>query len=208
MHKKRIAHILSVVSKEARMGDKIGIIGYSVFDDMFREHIKNAFFYNIVPNEDFIETKYQKYHDYIIFYDITDSSSSDPPIKFDLIIFTEVLEHLLAKDEIILINISKLIKDRGKLIFSVPNVSALGKIVSLNFGKNPYMTKDQILNGSFSGYGHIREYSFNEVKTLLSKNFRIIRLEGWNDYPNKFNKISKILPKIYAETIFALCEKP
>ena len=74
-------------------------------------------------------------------------------------------------------------------------------------GENPYMKKSDIINGVFGGFGHIREYSFREVKKLLINDFRIVILEGWNDYPNIFNKLAKLLPKVYSETIFALCTK-
>ena len=89
----------------------------------------------------------------------------------------------------------------------MPNVSALGKLIQLNVGENPYMKKSEIIEGAFGGFGHIREYSIREVRNLLTNNFKIIAIEGWNDYPNIFNRVAKLLPKVYAETIFAFCQK-
>ncbi len=48
---------------------------------------------------------------------------------------------------------------------------------------------------------------FREVRNLLMNTLRIIKLEGWNDYPIIFDKVAKLLPKIYAEAIFAFCQE-
>ena len=173
---------------------------------MIRRSLPECMVYNILPSSSFDDGENIPLNR-ILIYDITSNGNSDPDFTFDYIIFTEVLEHLFQDDCLVISNLVKLLKDGGFLFFSVPNVSALGKLIYLLKGQNPYMKKSEIINGVFGGFGHIREYSFREVKKLLSNDFKIIILEGWNDYTSIFNKLAKLLPKVYSETLFALCKK-
>lgn len=207
MHSYRIEHLISSLWNYAKPDDRIGIIGYSMFDDHIRETFKTMVFYNIIPNSNFIGNDIFHHKERIFIFDVAQRQNVDVKFQFDILIFTEVLEHIFADDSLIISNVSKLIRKNGLLFFSVPNVSAFGKLIPLLIGENPYMKKEEIINGSFGGFGHIREYSFREVKRLLSNDFQIVKLMGWNDYPNTFDRIAKILPKIYAETIFAVCLK-
>jgi hypothetical protein len=208
-HLERIKHLIRLLRGYLVPGYKIGIVGWSIFDDMIRSEFAYCEMYNIVSEE---VVKKQEMTSLIpnrtVFYDITGfKGNSSENFMFDGIIFTEVLEHLLADDSLVLFRISKLLKNDGMLFFSVPNVSALGKLSMLVLGKNPYMNKKQILDGAFGGFGHIREYSFEETKKMLSQYFDIIKLRGLNDYPTFYNKLAKFLPYIYSETIFAICRK-
>ncbi len=184
---------------------KVGIIGYSIFDDFIRSEFPNCRFYNIIPNINFAPSTLKEYY----IFDITKPSQTPDKlfISFDVIIFTEVLEHLLNDDDLIIFNVYNLLKANGFLIFSVPNISAFGKLIKLMVGENPYMSKADIINGVFGGYGHIREYSFHEVTSLLQRKFNVLVIKGFNDYPNASDQIAKILPKIYAETIFTVAMK-
>ncbi|MEM3811935.1 MAG: hypothetical protein QXX98_03055 [Thermoplasmata archaeon] len=70
------------------------------------------------------------------------------------------------------------------------------------------MTKEKQIRGVYGGYGHIREYSLKEAKKLVSfANLEIISVFGLNDYQNNFNKVAKLLPKRYAETIMVIGKK-
>lgn len=206
IHDVRIRHLLSFLIKYVQPKSKIGIIGYSIFDLMIRKSLPNCIVYNIIPSKSFAVGE-DISPDKILIYDVSKNEISNPDFRFDYIIMTEVLEHLFSNDSLIISNISNLMKNKGFLFFSVPNVSALGKLIHLLIGENPYMSKSEIIDGAFGGFGHIREYSYKEVRNLLSNHFRIIILEGWNDYQNIFNKIAKLLPKVYSETIFAFCQK-
>lgn len=205
-HKRRIEHILFFLSRYVKPGSNVGIIGYSISDIMIRRSLPECAVYNILPSMSFNDGENIP-SNRILIYDINSNGNSDPDFTFDFIIFTEVLEHLFQDDSLVMSNLVKLLRDGGFLFFSVPNVSALGKLICLLKGENPYMKKSEIINGVFGGFGHIREYSFREVKNLLNNDFKIIFLEGWNDYSSIFNKLAKLLPKVYSETIFALCTK-
>lgn len=90
----------------------------------------------------------------------------DIPFKenFDIILFCEVLEHLINDPMQALLRIKKSLKKNGILILTTPNVSRLENIAKMIQGLNIY--------DPYSGYGvygrHNREYNKHELYLLLS----------------------------------------
>ncbi|MCI5221118.1 MAG: methyltransferase domain-containing protein [Candidatus Electrothrix sp. AR4] len=84
--------------------------------------------------------------------------------KFDVILFCEVLEHLVNDPMQAILRIKKSLKENGILILSTPNVNRLENISKMISGTNIY--------DPYSGYGvygrHNREYNKHELLMLLS----------------------------------------
>ena len=99
--------------------------------------------------------------------------------KFDLIIFSEVIEHLYFKDQrIALEELNNLLADDGILIITCPNKSCLIKKI-LKLGENIPLLKNYIKTlGKFEGSeGHVGEFSFSELRKKV-QNFKIIKHSG------------------------------
>lgn len=83
--------------------------------------------------------------------------------EFDLVIFAEIIEHLLNDPCKVLREIKRILKPAGTLILTTPNVARLENVVSLMNGTNIY--------DPYSGYGpygrHNREYTRHELEQLL-----------------------------------------
>ncbi|MHC1772680.1 MAG: class I SAM-dependent methyltransferase [Flexilinea sp.] len=83
--------------------------------------------------------------------------------QFDLVIFAEIIEHLLNDPCIVLREISRVLKPEGHLILTTPNVARLENVTRLIAGANIY--------DPYSGYGpygrHNREYNRHELVMLL-----------------------------------------
>lgn len=83
--------------------------------------------------------------------------------QFDLVIFAEIIEHLLNDPCIVLREISRVLKPEGHLILTTPNVARLENVTRLIAGENIY--------DPYSGYGpygrHNREYNRHESVMLL-----------------------------------------
>lgn len=80
--------------------------------------------------------------------------------KFDLIIFTEILEHL-TNPYLVLKKLIPLIKSNGYLLITTPNITRLQNLVLLFSNKNiyfPLFQLEQPIN-----FRHQREYSLPEV---------------------------------------------
>lgn len=101
--------------------------------------------------------------------------------KFDLIIFSEVIEHLYpAHQEIVLKELQKLTSNKGVIIITCPNKSCIIKKI-IRFGQQVPKLKKYISKlGKFEGLeGHVAEPSFLELNKIVKRNgFEIIQHKG------------------------------
>lgn len=140
---------------------------------------------------------------------------------FDLVIFSELIEHLVAYPDFPLSQILRVLKPGGYLLLTTPNVIRLQNIILLLLGKNIYYP----LKPGIIYHRHNREYSQNEIKILLtSQKFSIRKLfcfiayspfRSKNRENSLFIKTVKSLNFLFMclfpgrrDTIFALATKP
>ena len=206
LHKRRFDKSLSYLKPYLLPGIRVGIVGVSDFDDYIANLFPDVFFYNIIPElaDNVVTSKSESEHQRV-FYDVT--GDCDPPMVFDLVIFTEVLEHLFENDSKIIANLGKLLVDDGILCMSVPNAASLGNRLKLLWGRNIFWSKNLMINGVYGGFGHLREYTLREVVDLIEDDFTISTLKGINEYKSRIRWISLFLPKTYANTIFVIARK-
>jgi SAM-dependent methyltransferase len=83
--------------------------------------------------------------------------------SFDVVLFCEIVEHLLEDPLFTLREIHRVLKPGGTLIVTTPNVARLENVARLLAGANIY--------DPYSGYGpygrHNREYTLSELRQLL-----------------------------------------
>jgi SAM-dependent methyltransferase len=83
--------------------------------------------------------------------------------KFDVVIFAEILEHLLNDPCRVLREIKRVLNQGGSLVLTTPNVARLENVARMLSGSNIY--------DPYSGYGpygrHNREYNRHELCQLL-----------------------------------------
>ena len=83
--------------------------------------------------------------------------------EFDVVLFCEIIEHLLLDPVAVLLEIKRVLKPNGVLILTTPNVSRLENVAKMISGTNIY--------DPYSGYGpygrHNREYNKHELYLLL-----------------------------------------
>jgi SAM-dependent methyltransferase len=99
------------------------------------------------------------------------------PVKeeFDVIVMSEVIEHLAVPAHIVLERLRKALRPGGKLLLSTPNLHRLRNIVYLTVGKSPF---DYFQYPSDSGVGHQLEYSRGHMMwQLQTAGFQQIRLD-------------------------------
>lgn len=140
---------------------------------------------------------------------------------FDLVIFSELIEHLVAHPDFPLSQIQRVLKPGGNLLLTTPNVLRFQNIILLLLGINIYYP----LRSGSPYHRHNREYTQNEIKSLLkSHKFLIDRLfcfiayspfRAKNRKDGLFIKTVKILNFLLMclipgrrDTIFALATKP
>lgn len=219
IHKRRLSFLLKLYEEYVDPNSVVGDIGVSPFSCMILKKGNFRKFYSIIPDEEFKDasTPCLKRLEYILF-DLTSQRANVKRMvgveKFDVIFFSEVMEHIFQEDSVILENLNLLLQEEGLLILTVPNMASAWRRLKLLFGKNIVGTKTEIIHGVYGGYGHIREYTFKEVKRLLtSTGFEIVRLEGFNGYGGEGIKgataraVLDILPKTYAFHIVCIAKK-
>ena len=200
-HIKRVEETLKLVNPYIKDINHILNIGYSDFDEYIKNYFNKDISYlipEVIIDKNVTDRKF-------IVGDICNTNFKID-YKYDLVIFTEVLEHLLQDDEIVLLNIKKLIRTKGFLLISVPNALTFSNRVNVIIGKNIYWSKKDIIKGVYGGYGHIREYSVSEIKELVGKFFNILDIKGINGYRKGIKKFLNILPYTYSNTIAILGE--
>lgn len=132
--------------------------------------------------------------------------SDSIPIKnnsIDLIYCSEVIEHLMDTDKL-LIEFNQTLKPNGTLFLTTPNIAALKNRIRLLFGKYPYN-----LEYKLGGAGHIHLYNKEKLKKQLEENgFEVIRFYGINLIPWNIcmkNKILYKLNSVLSEYLSSLC---
>ena len=91
---------------------------------------------------------------------------------FDIVIFSEILEHLRVSPLRALREISRVLKPEGIMLLTTPNIGYLRNIIHLCTGKNilqPFPENDEPWEHVTDAITHTRVYVLNEVKDLVKK---------------------------------------
>lgn len=105
--------------------------------------------------------------------------ANDVEGKFDMIIFSEVIEHLYPKDqENALRNISKKLTKDGILVINCPNKECLVKKM-IGFGKKLPYFGGRIKVELKGSEGHVAELSYSELRSKVSKYFDKVKQGGF-----------------------------
>jgi methionine biosynthesis protein MetW len=90
--------------------------------------------------------------------------------SIDTIICTDVIEHVFDPEKL-LREFSRILKEKGTLIITTPNIAWLPHRITLLFGRRPRTSWAKGWDG-----GHISYFTFREMGELLRRlNFRIIK---------------------------------
>jgi 2-polyprenyl-3-methyl-5-hydroxy-6-metoxy-1,4-benzoquinol methylase len=127
---------------------------------------------------------------------------------FDVAVAGEIIEHIFDTD-FFLEEIGRVLKPKGKIIMSTPNIASLGRRIFLLLGRDPMI---EISPNEPESVGHIRYFTKKSLGRLLRKhNFKI--LEEKSDCVNfsrnggmKSRFLSRIFPSL-GGSIIVMAEK-
>ncbi|MBT9165202.1 MAG: putative S-adenosylmethionine-dependent methyltransferase [candidate division WS2 bacterium] len=137
--------------------------------------------------------------------------------RFDIVVCTEVLEHLLNPIKMV-DNIKKLMKDNGVTIISLPNENTLYHRVMSFFGKGVDMC-------AFELYKHLHLPTVRQSEEFVAKHFKIIKKDYYinpsakgsrsewlgnilTKIPDPFwEKMARLFPGLFARGVIFLCCK-
>lgn len=143
---------------------------------------------------------------------------------FDVVSFTEVLEHLTVDPMFTMSEINRITRQGGHVILSTPNCASAFSLYKLLRGQNPFTFPVFIKNRSTDR--HNREYTAVEVRELIrDAGFEIIEFHVKNVYQTSFKRqivisalefvltllslltFGFVLGKYRGDTIFVLAKK-
>jgi SAM-dependent methyltransferase len=110
-----------------------------------------------------------------------------PDRHFDLVLFTELIEHLTVDPRLYLAEVRRVLKPDGTLLITTPNAVHLKNRVLMMIGRSPAFSLDQLFetrpdDGSIY-YRHNREYTAAELKTVVeAAGFTVKRQRRFNSY--------------------------
>jgi SAM-dependent methyltransferase len=141
------------------------------------------------------------------YYDVT--IEGDPPVtRFDIVVFAEVLEHLLAPDAMVMKRVRALLNPGGILVMTVPNAAKILSRIRLAIGRNIHWPKDAIIHGVQGGFGHIREYTLNELRSLASDGLSLVEIGSFEPYGTPLQqRFGNLLPTSLRSVLFAVASR-
>lgn len=119
---------------------------------------------------------------------------------FDYVVLAEVLEHLNFSPLPILVEIKRVLKKRGILILTTPNLVNIDRLRRLTTGQGLYPFLDDLVNKP-SEFSHWKEYSMSElVKLLETSGFKVLEKKYFHTN-QKYYRIGRNLLKASLETL-------
>jgi len=119
--------------------------------------------------------------------------------SFEIIILSEVLEHLFSSPIPMFREIKRVLKPRGHLILTTPNVFSLPKRIKFLLGQNIYPSLEDFCTKPFYSIHH-REWGLNEIKTILF----LMNLELKNTYLVTYHYSKSILRRFAKKFVYSL----
>jgi SAM-dependent methyltransferase len=110
--------------------------------------------------------------------------------KFDIIIITEVLEHLRSPSALIE-QITGLLKEDGKVLISLPNeynlLTRLRILLNCGLDDNALESRDK----------HIHFPTLSQSKRFIEKHFKIIKIKYWSSSGGRIELLLKVIPDTF-----------
>lgn len=98
--------------------------------------------------------------------------------SFGLVLFSEVMEHLVVNPHVYLSEFHRVLSPQGKLLITTPNAAGLQKLIPILFGRSTYFPLEQLfattLDDGSIYHRHNREFTMSELKAVVEKsNFEV-----------------------------------
>lgn len=121
--------------------------------------------------------------------------------KFDVIIFADILEHLLFPEKALLY-FKKMLKPNGRIIISLPNVALWRVRLQLLLGQFDY-TDYGVLDNT-----HLHLYTFKSAKKMIElSNFKVIKIYGAANILGPVIRLLPIFKKILSINIIIIARQ-
>ena len=156
------------------------------------EFVKDNEFWAVDFDKEALDFLADKYNVKTVYQDLNAENWSLPDNYFDVVVFSEVLEHLYYPTRV-LEKLSKILKkDSGILLGSVPNAFSLKNRLRLLLAKKKGTPLEDPT--------HINHFLYSELLTMLKKDFKEVELVPL--IQKKYQWLSKISPSLFSFMLF------
>ena len=146
--------------------------------------------------------KTKKIYSDVLLYDLNNLIDLPWDIRFDVILFGDVLEHVLYPSVVLNFFVKNYLKNGGKLIISLPNIANWQIRLNLLFGKFNY-TDVGILDKT-----HLHFFTFKSAELLATENcLRIIENFGGASLFGPVVRGIPFLKNLLSTSIIIICQK-
>jgi SAM-dependent methyltransferase len=206
--------IANLITKFSKNDDHILDIG--CFDGKILNTLRKNGYKNLY-GVDFSDASKKSFKNTSIHFAPCDIEKEEIPFnrKFDVVIFTDVLEHLFSPQTTLYDLRKKLNKD-ARIIFSVPNAGWIINGILLSF-----FPSKLFISTAFGPWGHTFHFTFFQIRKIAGNlKFKIIELSGGKNDNHVFNKSLKkiifdlflvlthplalVYPQIFSDHIFGV----
>ena len=148
-------------------------------------------------------------HDVVLRHvDLDEDALPYEDASFDVVVFTEVLEHVFRPPSELLREIHRILRPGGTLLLSVPNIATLANRLGLLFGRSPLPAADHAFRKEWMhGHGHLHEYTMSEIADLVAANgFVVERRRFVHAGPSDLRQARWASPRFWLRLVYALAQ--
>ncbi|HYR68887.1 MAG TPA: methyltransferase domain-containing protein [Candidatus Dormibacteraeota bacterium] len=178
-HYRRLQEIFRLVAKASPTQGNLLDIGTTQFTFLLKKLTPHKIF-----TIDYTSGFRQRCADHDIAFETHDITSPALPFggqRFDLIVFTEVFEHLLANPVRVFSKLKSMLTDNGSLIVGTPNLASLQKRILLLLNR-PILDWPtwEVGDEDIHGHGHNRIYVRKELTAFIEKAGLTVTVAGYS----------------------------
>lgn len=162
----------------------------------------NNTFYGIDYDYEDIKKAEKNGYKEVYHLDLNDYSRFRCKEKFDVIVFADILEHLLFPDRVLKYFVKIYLKEKGRVIISLPNVAHFSVRLPLLLGKFDYR-ESGILDKS-----HLHLYTLKTARVLISScGLKIIKEKFSSNNFGRIIRFAPILGSLLGYNLIFICKK-
>ncbi len=175
-HAPRFQRLLDLLDKFYERGNKILDVGRSPFTDIARQALDCKIDTLGFP-KDCASASGDHYQ-----FDLNNSQTEEAWRKdlptYDIVVFSEVIEHLYTSPRLVLNFLRSLLSEEGRLLIQTPNAVVAHKRLMMLLGINPY----SLISENTHNPAHFREYTRKELLRFCEGSNLIVENISYENY--------------------------